>query len=104
MVLPRLTLEQRRAGLSKAIASRAERAEVREALKHGRLSLRVVLASNSEATRNMPVFLLLTALPGIGKPRARKILNELKISPTRRIRGLGARQRARLIAHFDPLD
>ncbi|MEU5547783.1 integration host factor, actinobacterial type [Streptomyces sioyaensis] len=101
MVLPPLTLEQRRAGLGKALASRAERAEVREALKRGRLSLRMVLASDSEAVRKMPVLLLLTSLPGVGKPRARKMLTELKIAPTRRIRGLGARQRARLIARFD---
>ncbi|MEV7472075.1 integration host factor, actinobacterial type [Streptomyces kronopolitis] len=101
MALPPLTLEQRRTGLGKAMASRAERAEVREALKCGRLSLCMVLASDSEAIRNMPALLLLTALPGIGKPRAHKILTELKISPNRRIRGLGSRQRERLIARFD---
>ncbi|MFF7234440.1 integration host factor, actinobacterial type [Streptomyces sioyaensis] len=101
MVLPPLSVEQRRAGLGKAMASRAERAEVREGLKRGRLSLRGVLASDSGAVRRMPVLLLLASLPGIGKPRADKILTELKISPTRRVGGLGRRQRERLLARFD---
>ncbi|MZE50433.1 integration host factor, partial [Streptomyces sp. SID5770] len=64
--VPQLDNEQRRAALAKAVAVRKERAEVRQALKQGRLSLRKVLDSDSEAVGKMPVRLLLEALPGIG--------------------------------------
>jgi ribosomal protein S13 len=39
----------------------------------------------------------LESLPGIGKVRARTMLDELGISPSRRIKGLGVRQREGLL-------
>ncbi|MFB7324771.1 integration host factor, actinobacterial type [Streptomyces sp. NPDC056190] len=102
MALPPLSPEQRRAALDKAAAARKERAEVKEALKHGELSLPEVLASDSEAIRKMPVRALLESLPDIGKVRAQKILTELGISDSRRMRGLGIQQRERLLERFAP--
>ncbi|MGW9033132.1 integration host factor, actinobacterial type [Streptomyces sp. NPDC055722] len=102
MALPPLSPEQRRAALDKAAAARKERAEVKEALKHGKLSLREVFASDSEAIRKMPVRALLEALPDIGKVRAQKILTELEISESRRVRGIGIQQRERLLERFAP--
>ncbi|MER6076129.1 integration host factor, actinobacterial type [Streptomyces sp. NPDC001817] len=104
MALPPLTPEQRRAALDKAAAARTERAEVKEALKHGKMSLSEALASDSEAVRKMTVHALLASLPGIGKARAHKLLTELEISDRRRIQGLGFRQRERLLARFSPQD
>lgn len=100
--LPPLSPEQRRAALDKAAAARKERAEVKDALKHHRMSLRQVLASESEAVRKMPVRALLEALPDIGKVRAQKIITEMDISVSRRVRGLGAQQKERLLARFAP--
>lgn len=100
--LPPLTPEQRRTALDKAAAARRERAEVKEALKHGKLSLREVLASDSEAIRKMPVRALLESLPGIGSVRAGQLISDLGISASRRVRGLGTAQRARLLALFPP--
>ncbi|MEU1596654.1 integration host factor, actinobacterial type [Streptomyces sp. NPDC005708] len=102
MALPPLTPEQRRAALDKAAAARKERAEVKDALKHGKLSLREVLASDSEAVRKMTVHALLASLPDIGKVRAQKIITELGISDSRRIQGLGFRQREHLLTRFSP--
>jgi hypothetical protein len=102
MALPPLTPEQRQAALDKAAAARKERAEVKDALKHGKLSLREVLASDSEAIRKMPVRALLESLPDIGKVRAQKLLAELEISESRRVRGLGTQQRERLLERFAP--
>jgi hypothetical protein len=102
--LPPLTLEQRRTALDKATAARRERAEVKDALKHGSLSLREVLASDSEAVRKMPVRVLLESLPGIGSVRAGQLISDLGISERRRVRGLGTVQRARLLAQFPPQD
>ncbi|GHI40056.1 integration host factor, actinobacterial type [Streptomyces violascens] len=102
MALPPLTLEQRRAALEKAAAARKERAAVKEALKHGKLSLRDVLDSTSEAVRKLPVRSLLEALPDVGKVRAQRILDEMQISESRRVRGLGNAQRERLLERFAP--
>ncbi|WP_405775338.1 hypothetical protein [Streptomyces sp. NBC_01538] len=48
----------------------------------------------------MPVRALLESLPGIDKGRTHKILTELKISESRRVRGLGIQQRERLLERF----
>lgn len=98
MPVPPLTPQQRRAASDKSAAVRRERAEVKDALKHARISLAEVLASESEVIRRMPVRTLLASLPGIGKVRAEKLLAELEISAFRRVQGLGARQRERLLA------
>jgi len=42
----------------------------------------------------------LEKLPGVGKVRARRIMAELEISESRRLRGLGTKQRAALLAAF----
>ncbi|MGW7410121.1 integration host factor, actinobacterial type [Streptomyces sp. NPDC054833] len=67
MAPPSLSPEQRRAALDKATAERRERAEVKDALKCGKVQPAEVLASDSEAIRKMPVRTLLASLPGIGK-------------------------------------
>ncbi|WP_369824310.1 integration host factor, actinobacterial type [Kitasatospora sp. Root187] len=40
---------------------------------------------------------LLEALPGAGKVRADKLMTDVGISDSRRVKGLGARQRERLL-------
>lgn len=99
---PSLSIEQRRTALAKAAEARKERAELRENLKSGVLSLREVLASDSEAVLRMPVRTLLESLPGVGRARAHRLLAEMQIAATRRVRGLGPHQRDRLLARFEP--
>src|SRR5207244_1711624 len=48
----------------------------------------------------MKVASVLESLPGVGKVRARKIMERLDISSTRRIRGLGAKQKEALLGEF----
>ena len=48
----------------------------------------------------MKVSIVLESLPGVGKVRAQKIMEELDISASRRVRGLGAKQREQLLAKF----
>jgi ribosomal protein S13 len=45
----------------------------------------------------MKVSTLLESLPGFGKAKAAKIMAELEISDSRRVQGLGARQREMLM-------
>ena len=97
MPLPQLTDEQRKAALEKAAAARHARAELRDKIKKGEISLEEVLDSDDPIAARMKVSALIESLPGYGKAKAAKIMNELGISPTRRVKGLGARQREQLL-------
>ena len=101
MALPALTDEQRRQALAKAAEARRKRAAIKAELKSGRRSLRDVLnGASDETVAKMKVASVLEALPGVGKVRARKLMERLDISATRRVRGLGAKQRDALLAEF----
>ena len=97
MALPQLTDEQRKAALEKAAAARHARAELREKIKKGEVSLEEVLNSDDPIANRMKVTALIESLPGYGKAKAAKIMDELGISSPRRVKGLGARQREQLI-------
>ena len=97
MALPQLTDEQRKAALEKAAQARHERAELREKIKSGKVTLEEVLDSDDPIAFRMKVSTLIESLPGYGKAKAAKIMDELGISATRRVKGLGARQREQLI-------
>ncbi len=103
MTLPKLDPEQRKAALEKAALARRLRADLKEQLRVGTISLREVLekADTSELLGKMRVVEVLEALPHYGKVKARKLMERLDISPTRRLRGLGANQRAALLTEFD---
>jgi hypothetical protein len=102
VALPPLTPEQRAAALAKAAKARKDRAEVKNELKHGGLTLHAVLARGQadETVGKMKVSALLESMPGVGKVRARQIMQRLGIAESRRVRGLGANQRAALEAEF----
>lgn len=93
MALPQLTTAERQAALKKALEVRRERAEVRAKLKNGSMNLKQVLdKAHDKIVGRMKVSAVLESLPGIGKVRATAILDELGISATRRVQGLGVRQ------------
>ena len=102
MALPPLTPEQRAAALEKAAAARRARAEVKNRLKYSQGSLGDVIKEGhaNEVIGKMKVSALLEALPGVGKVRARQIMEEIGISESRRVRGLGSNQIAALIERF----
>jgi S13-like protein len=101
MPLPTLTEEQRRQALEKAAEARRKRAEVKQQLKNGKLTLTQVLDSPTDDTLGkMKVSAVLEALPGVGKVRARKIMERLDISSSRRVRGLGGKQKDALLQEF----
>jgi hypothetical protein len=102
MPLPVLTDEQRRQALEKAAEARRKRAELKAQLKSGKLSLKDVLSRQDDDTvGKMKVSAVLEALPGVGKVRARKIMEKLDISASRRVKGLGPKQRVTLLTEFD---
>jgi hypothetical protein len=99
---PQLSPEQRQAALDKAAAARRQRAELKEKLKMGSTSLDEVMAQadNDDVVAKLKVVTVLESLPGVGKVRARKIMEELEISDSRRVRGLGQNQRRALLERF----
>jgi len=99
---PLLSPEDRARALAKASASRKRRAEVKAKIKSGEFSLTEVfeLSKDDEAVAKMRVFELLESISGVGKVRARSVMERLNISPTRRIQGLGAKQLPALLAEF----
>lgn len=103
MALPQLTEEQRAAALEKAAAARRARAELKDRLKRGGTNLTEVLhqSETDEVLGKMKVSALLEAMPGVGKVRAQQIMERLEIAPSRRLRGLGDRQRKALLADFN---
>jgi len=99
---PALTPEQRQAALQKAAAARRQRAEVKEKLKMGSLSLPELFeqGDRDEVLAKLKVVSVLESLPGVGKVRARRLMQELDISESRRLRGLGRNQREALLGRF----
>jgi hypothetical protein len=99
---PKLTAEQRRAALAKAAEARRTRAEVKELLKTGSLTFPEVLerADTDDIIAGTKVAAVVVSLPGVGKVKGKRLMEELGIAPNRRLRGLGVRQRAALLERF----
>ena len=98
MALPNLTPEQRAAALEKAAKTRADRAKLRAKIKDGSVSVAKVLNTKEDPVIDkLKVKDFISSLPGYGKAKTQKILDELGISDTRRIKGLGDRQREALL-------
>lgn len=102
MALPPLTPEQRAAALEKAAEARRVRAEIKNRLKYSQGSLKDVIAQGQtdDVVGKLKVVSLLESLPGVGKVKARAIMEEIGIAETRRVRGLGPHQREALIERF----
>jgi hypothetical protein len=99
---PVLTPEQREQALAKAAEARRARAELKERLKMGALSLSSLLsqAEGDDHVGKMKVLAVIEALPGVGKVKARRTMEEIGIADTRRVRGLGEQQKRALLDAF----
>jgi hypothetical protein len=99
---PKLTEEQRKAALEKAAKARRVRAEVKELLKTGSMTLPQLFerADNDELVAGLKVESLIASMPGTGKIKAKRMMESLGIAENRRIRGLGDRQKEALIHEY----
>jgi len=98
MPLPQLSEEARKEALEKAKAARSARAALRAQVKSGEKSIAEVLSAvDDPVVDKIKVINLIESLPGYGKAKATKLLEELGISETRRVKGLGERQKAALL-------
>jgi hypothetical protein len=96
---PSLSADQRQAALEKAAAVRKQRAELKDRLKMGSVSLHELLnqGQSDEVVGKMKVLAVLQSLPGLGQVKARRVMEEVGISDTRRVQGLGEQQRRKLL-------
>jgi hypothetical protein len=102
MAPPELSSEQRAAALAKAAEARRVRAELKHLLKTGSISFPELLerADGDPIVAGMKVYAVLSSLPGTGKVKAKRMMEGHAIADSRRIRGLGQRQRAALLEEF----
>lgn len=109
---PTLSAAERKAALQKGIRVRRDRAELKDGMRRDpRMATKLIEASAAAEDRGddsfsgIKVIGLLLCLPGIGPVSAKEWMEELRISPSRRVGGLGYRQRNRLSASItDYLD
>lgn len=98
--VPELTQEERKAALDKALLARRKRAQVREDLKSGKITLPELIETDDEIVKRMRVSAMLEALPAIGETKSKRIMEECGIAESRRIGGLGKHQKAKLLAYL----
>lgn len=104
---PKLSpLERAQNGLL-AVAARRERAAAKVEIAAKNLSIFDLINDSRQSIQRMKVVDLLEATPGVGKRRALQIMEKAKISPSRRIAGLGRHQvnalREELVLNKQPL-
>ena len=85
---PKLSNRFRRKAGQKAVAARQERAKTKELIATGQIFFFELFSDERESISRMR----LQSVPGVGKIRAEQILERTKISPSRRIGGVGPRQ------------
>ncbi len=96
---PILSPEARQAALEKAAIARRARAELKDRLKMGSLTLREVLdaGDHDDVVGKTKMLAILESLPGLGKVKARRLMEQIGIAETRRVKGLGDNQRIKLL-------
>ena len=98
MPAPTMTPEQRAAALEKARVVRAKRSEITNKLAMGLTTPAEVLDQIDPIIGRMKVKAFVNALPGFGKVKTEKLMEELGIPAERRLQGLGSNQMAALKA------
>ncbi|HKJ55014.1 MAG TPA: integration host factor, actinobacterial type [Nitriliruptoraceae bacterium] len=102
MAVPERTSAQRSAALAQAQRVRQVQAQVKQMLKTGEISLADVLAraDRSDEIARLRVARVLESMPRVGPVTARRMMERLDIAASRRVGGLGPRQRDALLAEF----
>ncbi len=88
-----MTPEQRAAALEKARVVRAERSEITKKLSAGKITPASVLKKvDDPIIGRMKVKSFISAIPGYGKVKTERLMEELGIPADRRLQGLGSNQ------------
>lgn len=101
-MLPEMTDEQRAAALERAALARRTRAEIKALLKTGSLTFTDVMerAEQDDLVAGTRVKAIVVSMPGMGKITTKRLMEEIGISETRKLRGLTPRQTEELTNRF----
>jgi hypothetical protein len=101
-MLPEMTDEQRAAALERAGLARRTRAEIKALLKTGSLTFTDVMgrAEADDLVAGTRVKAIVVSMPGMGKITTKRLMEEIGISETRKLRGLTPRQTKELTDRF----
>lgn len=101
-MLPEMTDEQRTAALARAGLARRTRAEIKALLKTGSLTFTDVMdrAEEDDLVAGTRVKAIVVSMPGMGKITTKRLMEEIGISETRKLRGLTPRQTKELTDRF----
>ena len=94
---PHLSIEERKAALLKAVEARKIRSEFKLQVKNKQIRWHEAFESTEEAIQKMRIKELLESIPSFGSTRAENILDQIGISHSRRIKGIGIRQKNELL-------
>jgi hypothetical protein len=97
---PERSLDQRMEALKRANDIRSRRAELKRDLKARRSKLSHLLLDPPDYLETAKVVDLLMAVPKVGRVKTNRILNNVRLSPSKTVGGLSDRQRAELVAHL----
>ncbi len=98
MAVPKISPEARAEALKKAQKVRKDRAALREQMKAGKMTFKDVIAKkDDDVVGGMRIKYVLESMPGIGKVRAKEIMDKIGIDENRKVKGLGSRQIAALL-------
>jgi hypothetical protein len=79
---------------------RAQRAELRRALRYRHTTATAILQETPEFAANMRLERLLLAVPGLGPSSVKWGLRQCRISPSKTVGGLSVRQRDELVKYL----
>ena len=97
---PERSLTQRMEALERANEIRTKRAKLKRNLKAGRAKPQALLLSPPDYVLTAKVADILLAVPKYGSVKVNRILSRCRISPSKTIGGLSARQRAELVSYL----
>jgi len=104
MTFSNLNDDARNRGLEKARLVRKKRSEIKEKLKKGKTSINKIFKDQDlfeNYIAGMKVLSIVSSLPGNGRMNAAMVLEELNISPHKKIGGLGKNQKENFYRHFN---
>ena len=88
---------QRMEALERANEIRSRRAQLKRDLRGGKTTIDRLLEAPPEYLETAKVFDLLLATPKYGRVKANKVLQQVRISPSKTVGGLSERQRGELV-------
>ena len=99
-VVPERTHEQRLRALRRANEIRSKQAQLKRDLKAGKVKVESLLRDPPDYVLSAKAFDMILAVPKYGRVKANKILTQCRISPSKTIGGLSARQRGELVSQL----